>query len=137
LPAAAAPARQATPSKLNHPFSAQLTGSLAQTAEPAGAIVDIAMRLSGGLTGHLRVRLAGEPTDGGGLSMTGSQVDLTAVGVPSAFQGRIVSLAGQQFVARVSDRSGSVLDLNVNLNIDDATGNVTGTVVGRPLGGGG
>ncbi len=33
----------------------------------------------------------------------------------------------------MSDGSGSVLDLNVNLNIDDATGNVTGTVVGRPL----
>lgn len=122
--------------KLNRPFSAQLSGTLAQTAEPAGAIVDIAMRVSGGMSGHLRVRLAGEPTGGGGLSMTGSQVDLTAVGVPSVFQGRIVSLAGQQFVARVSDNSGSVLDLNVNLNIDDATGNVSGTVVGRPLGGG-
>ena len=123
--------------KLNRRFSAQLAGTLTQTAEPAGAIVDIAMRVSGGLSGHLRVRLAGEPTAGGGLSMTGSQVDLTAVGVASAFQGRIVSLAGQQFVARVSDGSGSVLDLNVNLNIDDATGNVTGTVVGRPPGGGG
>jgi len=137
LPAAPPPpVRHSASRRLNHPFAAQLSGVLTQTAGPAGAVVDIAMRVSGGVTGHLRVRLAGEPAGGGGLSMTGSQVDLTAVGTPSAFQGQIVSLQGQQFVARVSDRSGSVLDLNVNLNIDEQTGNVTGTVAGRPLGGG-
>lgn len=130
---APAPGPPPAPRKLTHRFSDRLTGTLSQTAEPAGAIVDIAMQMSGGVNGHLRVRLAGEPIGGGGLSMTGSQVDLTAVGVPSAYQGKIVSLQGTQFVARVTDSSHSALDLNVNLDIDSQTGNVSGRVVGRPI----
>jgi sulfoxide reductase heme-binding subunit YedZ len=135
-PVTAAPARPPVAHKLSHSFSAQLAGTVVQTTEPTGAVVDLAMAVSGGLRGHLRVRLAGAPTGGGGLSMTGSQVDLTAVGTPSAFQGKIVALQGQQFVARVSDSSGSVFQLSADLNIDSQSGNVTGTLSGRPAGSG-
>ncbi len=117
-----------TPSTLNAPFSARLQGTVTQTPESGGAIDDLALRLSGGARGRLRVRLAGTPIDGGGLSMTGSQVDLVAQGLSSALAGRVVSLQGQQFVARVSSPSGSVLDLRGRLNIDSQTRNVTGTL---------
>ena len=43
--------------------------------------------------------------------MTGSQVDLSALGLASVLEGRIVSLQGDQFLARVHDASGAVVDL--------------------------
>jgi sulfoxide reductase heme-binding subunit YedZ len=112
-----------------HPFSASISGTIAQTTEPDGAIVDLALNLTGGVDGELRVRLAGTPVDSGGLSLTGSQVDLTAVGFSSAMQGRVTSLQGQRFDARVRDGAGSSLNLRVSLNVDDQAGTVTGSVV--------
>jgi methionine sulfoxide reductase heme-binding subunit len=131
---APAPAPAPRTDTLKAPFAATLNGTAVQTQEPAGAIVDLALRVSGGARGQLRVRLAGAPLGGGGLSMTGSQVDLSAVGLASVLQGRILSLQGQQFLARVADRTGSVLDLHANLNIDSQTGAVTGTLSARPAG---
>jgi sulfoxide reductase heme-binding subunit YedZ len=117
-------------------FSAALVGNVKQTSEPGGAVVDLALRLSGGARGRLRVRLAGAPLDGGGLSMTGSQVVLSAVGMPSIMQGQIVALNGPSFVARVAGATGTVLDLRANLTIDGRSGAVRGTVAASPAGGG-
>ena len=117
------------------PFSAHLSGSVKQTQEPGGAIVDLSLRLSGGAHGRLRVRMAGAPLGGGGLSMTGSQVDLLADGLPSVLAGRIVSLQGQEFVARVADGGGSKLNLRAILNIDSQNGRVTGQLAASSAGG--
>jgi methionine sulfoxide reductase heme-binding subunit len=122
-------AASATTVKLRIPFTAHLTGTAKQTEEPGGAVIDLALRLSGGAHGRLRVRMAGAPLDGGGLSMTGSQVDLLAGGAP-VLEGRITSLQGDQFVARVSDGSGSELNLHALVSIDSNTGAVTGTLSG-------
>jgi hypothetical protein len=122
---------------LKVPFSATLSGTVTQTSEPSGAVVDLALRLSGGAHGRLRVRLAGTPLGGGGLSLAGSQVDLLADGLPSVMQGRIVSLQGQEFVAQVAGSSGSALDLRANLRIDGGNGSVTGTLRAATAGGGG
>jgi hypothetical protein len=62
--------------------------------------------------------------------MTGSQVDMSAAGLASVLQGKIVSLQGQQFVARVGDQTGSTLDLQARLNIDNNSGTVTGSLSG-------
>ena len=83
----------------------------------------------------MRIRLGGEPLPSGGLSLTGSQVDLTAPGMPSAMVGKILSLQGGEFEARVSDASGSVVELRVNLTVDQNTGAVTGTMGGAPVAG--
>jgi hypothetical protein len=112
------------------PFSATLSGTISQSEAAGGEVVDLALNFSGGAHGILRVRLAGAP-EGGGLSMTGSQVDLTAVGLRSALSGEIVSLDGSQFDARVKDSSGSQLMLHANLNIDNQGGTVTGSLVAR------
>jgi hypothetical protein len=96
--------------------------------------VDLSLQVHGRVHGQLRVRLGGIPVSSGGLSMTGSQVDLAAAGAPSILQGRIVSLQGQALTARVSDSAGTVLDLQVNLQIDNANNRVTGTVSGAPAG---
>jgi DMSO/TMAO reductase YedYZ heme-binding membrane subunit len=120
---------------LDKAFSATLTGNVTQTASAGGAIVELQLRLGGGAGGQLRVRIGGSPLPGGGLSMTGSQVDLTSPGMPSALAGKIVSLTGTNFLARVTDASGSVVDLRAVMTIDGNTGAVTGTLSGTPVGG--
>jgi hypothetical protein len=142
LPRTLVAARTATPSQvgrdsLKTPFTASLTGTMTQTQASGGAIVNLALQVGGGAHGLLRVRLGGAPDAAGGVTMSGSQVDLIARGLTSVAQGRIVSLQGQQFVARVSDASGSVLSLSASLNIDQNTGAVTGTLSGSRIRGGG
>ena len=117
-------------------FSANLSGLVSQLAEPGGAVVDLSMRLVGGHHGRLRIRLAGAPIPGGGLSMTGSQVDLIASGIPAVLQGQITSLSGDAFIARVTSSAGS-LDLQGQLNINAQTNSITGHLVATPVGGGG
>jgi hypothetical protein len=91
------------------------------------------MRLGGGVQGQMRVRLGGAPLAGGGLSMTGSQVDLSAAGMPSVMAGQITSLQGNRFRARVTDRSGAAIELDAVLSIDQSNGTVTGTLTGKPV----
>jgi hypothetical protein len=55
--------------------------------------------------------------------------------MPSALGGKVTSLSGNNIVARVSDVSGTVVDLQINLSIDQSSGAVTGTMTGRPVGG--
>ncbi len=117
-------------------FNATLAGSVKQTPAAGGAVVDISLRLSGGRRGRLRVRLAGAPIAGGGLSLTGSQVDLIVDGLPSVWEGRITSLRGSEFVARVLGSSGTALDLHARLNIDTSTNTVSGLLAATPAGGG-
>ncbi len=133
--AAGAPATtvrvSSTKQRLRIPFSARLQGTATQSAQPGGAIVDLELRLTGSPTGsptgRLRIRLGGVPLGNGGLSLTGSQVDLLTDGLPSVMEGKIVSLHGQQLVAHVRG-SGTALSLSASLNIDDASGAVTGTL---------
>lgn len=122
-------------SPLERAFSANLSGSVAQTNAPGGAIVELGLRLEGAATGQLRIRLGGAPLSGGGLSLTGSQVDLTGPGLPSALGGKVLSLDGNRFVARVSDVRGRAMELRADLSIDQNSGAVTGTLRGTPVGG--
>jgi DMSO/TMAO reductase YedYZ heme-binding membrane subunit len=120
---------------LERAFSASLSGTVAQTTAPGGAIIELGLRLSGGVSGQLRIRMGGAPLAGGGLSLTGSQVDLTGPGLRSALGGKVVSLQGNAFVARVSDVAGKAMELRGDLAIDQNTGAVTGTLRGTPIGG--
>ena len=47
------------------------------------------MNLTGGAHGRLRIRLAGSPLTDGGLSLTGSQVDLLLNGLPNVLAGKV------------------------------------------------
>jgi sulfoxide reductase heme-binding subunit YedZ len=115
------------------PFTAALTGTVRQSQAPGGALVDLNMHLSGEVTGQLRVRLAGQPSPGGGLSMTGSQVDLLTHGT-GVMTGQITSLEGTEFIAHVLNNGGA-LDLHAQLNIDSQTNAVTGSVNASRAGG--
>jgi hypothetical protein len=117
---------------LHTPFEARLAGTATQTQAGSGAIIDLSLRVKGGARGLLRIRLAGAPMSGGGLSLTGSQVDLLADGLPTVMDGKIVQLAGGDFVADVAG-SGMMLRLHGALNIADA-GAVSGTLHGTRVG---
>lgn len=119
---------------LDRAFTAPLSGNASQSAASSGSIIELSLRLGGSVGGQMRVRLGGSPLPQGGLSLTGSQVDLTAPGMPSAMVGRVQSLAGTSFAARVTDASGSVVELHANLSIEAGSGSVTGTLTGVPVG---
>lgn len=121
---------------LSGPFSASLRGRVSQQDARGGVIVQLQLQLNGSVKGQLRVRMGGQPLPGGGLSLVGSQVAMSAVGTPEAFQGRVLNLEGDHFVARVADSSGFVLNLRADLNIDQQSDTVTGTLAGAPAGGG-
>jgi hypothetical protein len=113
-------------------FNAHLSGTVTQSQQPGGALVDLVLQASGPIHGEMRVRMAGAPLGGGGLSMTGSQVQLTAIGLRSVLTGQISSLQGTEFVARVRNRTGTSLALHANLNIDNSNDTVTGTLSASP-----
>jgi hypothetical protein len=125
--------KRTPPGRLDRAFSATVAGTASQSNEAGGAIVQLSMRLGGAVKGELRVRLGGSPLQGGGLSLTGSQVDLSAPGMPSVMAGQVVALQGSRFRARVTDQSGTVVDLHANLSIDQSSGAVTGTLTGSPV----
>jgi DMSO/TMAO reductase YedYZ heme-binding membrane subunit len=130
------PARTVTPQAgpLDRPFSASLSGTVTQSNAANGAIVELDLRLDGKVTGQLRIRLGGTALPEGGLSLAGSQVDLTGPGMPSALGGKVVALQGGSIVSRVSDVTGRVVELRANVSIDQSSGAVTGTLLGTPLG---
>lgn len=122
----AAPGPAAPSAAAPSPFSAPLSGRVTQRSVTGGGLVDLDLHLGGGTRGRLRVRLAGSPIAGGGLSMTGSQVDLLLGDrAGSLLAGTITSLQGSDFVARVTG-AGGALTLNVRLSIDQRTGDVSG-----------
>ncbi len=125
---AAASTKTAPPKR----FSAQLAGSVRQVQIQSGAIIDLQMHLSGGARGRLRVRLGGAPIPGGGLSLTGSQVDLIADGIPTVLVGKVSALQGTEFVAHVSDSTGAALTLRVHLHLNEQSNAVTGAMTAVP-----
>ena len=135
IPVSATSTRAANP--VGRSFTAGLVGTVSQQTTSAGAIVQLLMNIHGGIRGSLRVRLGGQPLSGGGLTLTGSQVDLSVVGVPEVFEGRVVNLEGDRLLARVVNSAGSTLDLHAGLTIDQANRTVRGTLSGSPEGGGG
>jgi hypothetical protein len=121
---------------LRHPFSATLTGRVSQETAAGGVIVQLQLHATGAVKGLLRVRMGGQPLPGGGLTLVGSQVSMSVAGEPASFEGRILNLEGNHFLARVANSSGAVLDLSATVNINQQNQTVTGSLSGSPAGGG-
>ena len=119
------------PAALNGPFVSTVAGSVHETSVTGGAVVDLLLSVRGQVRGVLRVRIGGTPI-GGGLSMTGSQVDLALAGVPTPLEGSIGSLRGSEFNARLTDSQGSTVDVHAALQIDVQSDSVTGSLSGTP-----
>jgi sulfoxide reductase heme-binding subunit YedZ len=119
-------------SALARPFSAGLRGTLHRGLSADGtAVVDVRMRLTGGVRGVLRVRVAGDPAQGGGVLMRRSAVSLGSPSAPGEYQGRIVSLHGSSLQALVGSSSGPAVRLRVELALSGAEAG--GTVSAVPV----
>jgi len=135
------PGRVSTARQLPQPpFTAPLVASIAQSApNQDGAI---AIRIHGttgaGTNGLIDIVLDGTPTDGGGVSLTGSQVSYGTPSQPQQYTGQLTGLNGGVLQIATRDKSGQRLALTVTLNISgsQATGQVSAKA-GRPPGGGG
>ena len=112
------------------PYTASVSGSLSQAqANSSGiATVQIDARTSGPIAGRLRATLYGVPLENGGLSMQSSDVAYATAGSGAAYRGQVVSLAGTQITAVVSDSAGRHLRLDLALQINSSSGSVGGTL---------
>ena len=134
--AGGAPTTDTTAAALRVPFTARLAGSLRERQVGGGGAVllDIRSRLSGGTNGSLDVQIEGQPVGGGGVTMTSSRVALGPAGSPRLYSGRVTALSGSRILASASDGR-TALRLRLDLSIDQASGQVTGTASGQPVGG--
>jgi len=113
-------------------FDGKLTGRLARNADGAG---DVGIAIGGNVTGGavegvLRLTLWGSGSDDGGVALTDSQVTFQPVGIAGSYSGQVVGLDGSLVQADVTNAAGDTLRLTISLQIDSATGSVSGTVHG-------
>jgi DMSO/TMAO reductase YedYZ heme-binding membrane subunit len=112
-------------------FSATIAGTIHDTTSAGLAHVVIRTKLHGGAGGSARIDLRGQALDSG-VSMTASGVSYVPAGTGTVYIGTVTALSGQQVVASVTTSSGAQLQLSFILNINTATGTVTGTVDATP-----
>ena len=135
-PAAGTTVHVASAASLAIPFSADLSGSMHERIATSSnlAVLQIRSSLSGGAKGKLGIQIEGVPLGSGGVSMQASRVTLGTRSEPSLYRGRLIQLRGGRLLASLSDGK-SVIQLNVNLSIDQASQRVTGTVAARSVAG--
>jgi sulfoxide reductase heme-binding subunit YedZ len=112
------------------PFTASLDGRFAESGPDDTGLVSVAVTgLTGdGVDAELQLDLWGQPLAGGGVSMTASSVRFGPTSSPSEYAGEIVALNGQRITASVRDASGHSLTLELDLQIDAASGTVGGDI---------
>jgi hypothetical protein len=116
---------------LERPFSSRLRGTVHRGLSAKGtAVVDLRMRLTDGPDGVLRVRIAGQPAQGGGVILRRSAVTLGPRSAPGELQGRIDSLQAASLEALVAPAAGAPVRLRVDLALSGRT--ASGVVSGQP-----
>jgi methionine sulfoxide reductase heme-binding subunit len=126
----AAPSAQA--SLPSESFAARLSGRISNSGRSDGLVtVEIRARVQGRVHGNLRLTLWGLPTEGGGVSMTASNVAFAAAGTTSPYTGQVVSLDGRDVEAQLTNADGRRIDLQLALQLSGSTNTVGGSVRGR------
>jgi DMSO/TMAO reductase YedYZ heme-binding membrane subunit len=114
---------------LSAPFTAGFSGPLTQSTAPDGeAIIDLDVTLSGAGDRRLAIRIQGPPAAGGGVTMSSSRVTLGTGASPDRYQGAVVALQGNEIRAAVRSTDGHALALTLTYSIDQAAGQISGTV---------
>lgn len=118
-------------------FTAPVTGTLRQGQAVGGLVeVHITLNVAGQHLSTLGIRILGQPADGGGVAMSSSRVELGPASNPSQYRGQVTSLQGTSIAATVHVAGGASLQLVARLQIDSASGSVSGTVTASPAAGG-
>jgi methionine sulfoxide reductase heme-binding subunit len=111
-------------------FVSSLTGRMKQTSTRSRQeTLTLDLQLQGRPGGATRVVLRGSPT-AGGVSLNASGVSFVPETTGAVYTGNVLALAGGRIMAAVADAAGQRLRLVFALSIDEATGNVSGTVAG-------
>ena len=109
-------------------FTAQASGTVHQGQTSDGSYeVDIPLALAGQQLSALDIRIFGQPINGGGISMTSSQVTLGTASDTSKYQGTVTALNGTNIQAMLRS-GGSTINLVAQLQLDQGGGNASGTV---------
>ncbi len=118
-------------------FTAPVSGTLRQGQADHGLVeVQITLHVAGEHLSMLGIRILGQAADGGGVAMSSSRVELGPAPDPSRYRGRVTSLQGTSIAATVHEAGGASLQLVARLQIDSASGGVSGTVTASPAAGG-
>jgi hypothetical protein len=111
-------------------FDGTLKGRMARSSDGLGNVgIAVGGNVTGAVEGVLRLTLWGAGSDGG-VAMTTSRVTFQPLGVATAYTGNVTSLNGNLVQADLSNSAGDSLRLTISLQIDNASGSVTGTVHG-------
>jgi sulfoxide reductase heme-binding subunit YedZ len=112
-------------------FNAQVSGTVQQGPLGDGLVgVDINLSVASQRLSVLRIRLQGQPLDGGGIEMSSSDVTL-GTGA-TEYRGQVTALEGTNIQARVRDASGNGLTLVARLQINEETGAAAGSLSASP-----
>jgi DMSO/TMAO reductase YedYZ heme-binding membrane subunit len=115
------------------PFSTRFAGRLTTASAADGLVrIDIRGRTSGGTHALLWIRLVGRPVEDGGIAMTASGVHFGTVSEPDLYTGSVHGLEGTDVLVGLRAASGRRMQLNVELNIDESKGTVSGVVRALP-----
>ena len=108
------PTGSATRSDLSVPFSSAFRGR--QSEANSDAQGDTTLTLTGSFNdGTFRVALTGQPVNGGGVQLTGSQVTVGPASNPSEYTGHVTNLDGDTIVATVSAPSGRSFTATIHI----------------------
>jgi sulfoxide reductase heme-binding subunit YedZ len=118
-----------TVTPLTTPYSGTLSGTIAQTGQAGqAATATIDGTVDGNPAALLHIEIDGTAAANGGLRMRSSAVTLGPSDQPDQFQGTIVSLRGSAMTISLQDASGNASTLSVQLQIDEGSSTVSGTV---------
>ena len=128
------PATSGAANGLTIPVNATLAGTITQSDQSGGGARVV---IDGTLTGTqdapqdgvLHIEIDGTATNNGGLRMSSSSVTMGTADHPNQYQGTITRLHNTTLTIQVHDSAGTVASVDVEVQIDNAAGTVTGTVV--------
>jgi hypothetical protein len=114
------------------PFTSQFEGTQRQSGPDHNGLVSVTISgtLRGEQSGLLTIVLTGQPTDDGGVELTGSQVALGPAAAPNEYQGHVTQLSGATLVADLTASNGASLTATIELRLLPGQSEVTGTVRG-------
>jgi hypothetical protein len=129
-PRAPTPATTPSGTTLTVPFSARFDGTQRQAGPDSSGLltVTIAGTFQGDQKGRLTVVLTGQPADGGGVDLTGSQVQLGPASAPDEYRGRVIQLTGPGLVAELTGPQNAAITATIELRLSPGQNTVTGSV---------
>jgi sulfoxide reductase heme-binding subunit YedZ len=112
------------------PFTSQFSGQQHETRPDSNGLVSVILscNLTSGTSGTLKLVLTGYPIDDGGVSLTGSQVQLGPSGDPTAYRGHVTQLAGGTVIAVLQDSRGDAATATIDLQLQGDGSGVAGSL---------